>query len=163
MSSLSPRRIHGYFFGSTSRPLVSAVVRFPRLDAEVVVEFLIDTGADRTFIHWADRANLLGPDGHMLPSSTTFTSKTMAYGIGGTGVEYGVERATMVFMVGDDPNGIDEVSYELDVGIQLRALPPPTDGHSLEDDMPSVLGRDVLKRLTLICDMPGDRVELVEP
>lgn len=48
--------VSGYYSADAwRRPFVGARVAIPRLEVTAPIEFLVDTGADRTVIHWNDR------------------------------------------------------------------------------------------------------------
>ena len=60
--------VRGYFSERRRQPYVVAFrAALPRLGVSTDVHFLVDTGADRTVIHWGDRARLRTADGERLP------------------------------------------------------------------------------------------------
>ena len=119
-------------------PYLKAWVILPDLGVEGEVDFLIDTGADVTFLHPED-ADLLGIDYQQLNPDTS----ERAAGIGG-GSGYCREAATLVFQ---DSAG-RKLRCPLDVFINPQ--PPPD-----LLDAPSLLGRDFLNR----CDVRLNRAQ----
>lgn len=59
------RRVEGAFRGSQRRPNASAFVRLPRLGVSAHIDLLVDTGADFTSFHWADRERLRDAAGNL--------------------------------------------------------------------------------------------------
>lgn len=117
-------------------PYLTARVTLPNLGVVGEVNFLIDTGADVTFLHPEDVDNLGIDHGRLNPGALERTS-----GLGGES-DYYRETATLIFQ--DSAGG--ELSCELDVFINPRPTPALLDA-------PSLLGRDFLNR----CDLRLNR------
>lgn len=138
--------ITGFFDSDTGhpRPSVELDVRtFEPGAGPLRVAFLIDTGADYTILSPNDAINLrveLGLDLLSLPAGAT---------IGGIGGEIATRRLQATIPIGD---------YDWQ-GEILLAEPPP--GRFIE--MPSILGWDVMRYLTLFMDYATRRVLLLEP
>lgn len=142
-----PAPIIGHFAPLERRPYVRAIVYLPRLEVGAIVDFLIDTGADRTTIHWGQRVSLSDPDGAGLPDDQVFDRTETAMGIEGIPAEYGVETALYVFR--------DETGTNVPFNGEVRiSVDPQTDG------VPALLGRDLLHSMRLDLDMPNDTVVL---
>lgn len=117
-------------------PYLKAQVTLPNLGVAGEVNFLIDTGADVTFLHPEDVAFLEIDYRQLNPAAREGT-----VGIGGRS-DYYRETATLIFQ--DSAGG--ELSCELDVFINPRPDPALLDA-------PSLLGRDFLNR----CDLRLNR------
>ena len=138
--------ITGYFDPDSAhpRPSIELDLRIPATDAGVLdIAFLVDTGADYTVLSPTDAINLR--------------------------VEYGVDLLSLPFgpMLGGIGGEIATRRLEVAIarsnfawrGEILLAEPPP--GRFIE--MPSILGWDVMRYLTLFMDYAADRVLLLEP
>ena len=133
----------GFFVaeGAFRRPYINAVVTF--LDADnqsIEIEFVVDTGADHT---------LLSPsDADRLHSELGFDIRTMPRGnpIGGVGgyTETRTVRATLV--IGD---------YETTMPLHVVDMPPGP------NDMPSLIGRDIIYDFALFMEHSADRLYLL--
>ncbi len=119
----------------------------PALGVEGEIPLLVDTGADTTTIHWADRQLLATPGGRRLSADTAFLEHARASGIADTLVDYGREDAVLAFRTEEG----SVVVTDLSVHIQLN---PDT------TDVPSLLGRDVLSEARLDFNMPADELVL---
>ena len=126
------------------RPVVDLDTRIPSENDDVLrVRFLIDTGADYTLLSPRDAIRLrvdLGVDLLSLPIGIT---------IGGIGGEIATRRIEATVAIG---NYIWE-------GEVLIAESPP--GRFLE--IPSLLGWDVMRDVSLFMDYASGRVWLLEP
>ena len=119
----------------------------PRLRAAAAIAFLVDTGADATSIHWGDRESFVMGDGEPLPAGIEFESMSVAAGLTGETVDYGIEPPLFVFQ--------DEAGDAAHVDGEIRiALEPFGEG------VPSLLGRDLLEQLRLDFNMPADELAL---
>lgn len=134
--------VRGNFAGAHRRPYVLADVAFPRLGVSAEIRFLVDTGADRTAVHWGDRLLLRTVDGAGLPADAAFPEIAELSGIEGIRMRYGREGATLVFRT---EQGVRR-AVDIDVDIALH----PVAG------VPSLLGRDFLGGVRLDFNMPGD-------
>jgi len=133
--------IQGYFSSGASRrrPFVRALFEFPTLGRQsLVVELLIDTGADRTVLAPRD-AMRLGINLDHLPSGAPST------GVGGRMSTRSVEAILT----------LDTFSTTF----PLTILAPQ--GSPLP--IPSLLGRDVLSHFALFLEARTERVLLLEP
>lgn len=134
--------IHGYFSSVTAghRPVVDVPVRFPIFgDSTLNVQFLIDTGADRTVLGSAEASQLeaeLGVDLADLPQGLD---------IGGVGGSLFTQQVDAELVMGSER-----------VSVSLLVAPPyPT------PVIPSLLGRDVLAVFALFLEERAERVFLL--
>ena len=133
--------IRGYMAGlpGRRRPFPHAILEFPTLDhRQLDVEFLIDTGADRSVLSPKD-AQRLGVDVAALPAGQP------TVGVGGR---------METFMV---PAILNLEEYS--VSLELTILSP---GRS-SMPIPSLLGRNILSRFALFFEERTERVLLLEP
>ncbi len=142
--------IRGYFspVGRGRQPFVSAFVTCPGVGngKTLRVELVVDTGADVT---------LIGPhDAIRLARTLQIPLQQQPLGIPITG--FGGQAPTRLLPAVVDLGGFP-ISYpQLMVS---EPLPP----HLQHLPIPSVLGRDAIRRFTLIMDEANDRVVLLEP
>ena len=68
------------WFSFAGKPFVKARVIIPRLGVQREVEFLVDTGADRTCLNYRDAANM-----GLFPEILRGSEMTHAEGVGGGG------------------------------------------------------------------------------
>jgi predicted aspartyl protease len=129
--------IRGYLTtGATRRPFVSARLQFPSLgDLRHPVEFLVDTGADRTILSPLDAMRL------------GINLDTLESGLPSTGVGGQAETRTIEAVL-----TIDSLSMPLTLTIIETSRP-----------IPSLLGRDVISRFALFMEERTNRVLLLEP
>ena len=126
--------------GILGRPYVRCNLSLPRLG--IVVDdfiFLVDTGADATYLHPGDGADL-GVPFDLLRGNTT------SQGIGGT-ASYFPEPAVLVFT--DEAAGQD-YGYRININVAR-----PGD---VSDRIPSLLGRDVIRRWQMDYDPTNGRL-----
>jgi predicted aspartyl protease len=122
--------------GATRRPFVSARLQFPNLGDQLhPVEFLVDTGADRTILSPLD-AMRLGLNLDTLESGLPST------GVGGQAATRTIEAVLT----------IDSFSTPLTLTIVETSRP-----------IPSLLGRDVISHFALFMEERTNRVLLLEP
>ena len=131
------------FFG---QPFVKARVIIPRLGVQREVEFLVDTGADRTCVNYRDAVNM-----GLFPEILRGSEMTHAEGIGGAS-RYFREDARIEFIETDD-----ERPYEHTLSLLIADL---SDAPSL---IPSLLGRDVLNLYRMVYAPAERRLELDAP
>ena len=133
--------IRGYLTSHTtnSRPYVEALLRFPTLsDRTLTVQFLVDTGADRSMLGHLD-AKRLGIDLASLPEGTPTT------GVGGQ-----TESRLLAVELTLD-------AFTTPLTIVVLATPPSPP----QRPVPSLLGRDVLAHFALFLDTSTERVLLL--
>lgn len=121
------------FFLPNGRPYVMALLVIDDLNVEGPVPFLVDTGAGSTVLHTADGVNLGLPLGQL-------GSLRSARGVGGSR-QYYTQDYTIVL-------GTEDVVREFDITIGIA---PPGDTR-VTNDLPSLLGRNVLNRLRMEYD-----------
>ncbi|WP_419839671.1 hypothetical protein [Candidatus Poriferisodalis sp.] len=114
------------------------------------MRLLVDTGADATSIHWADRKRLRDANGKPLPEHTTFAGQSDASGIAGAPVQYGTEDAEFYFRTENN-------------GLLLELIHAKIALDDTTARVPSLLGRDILSVARLDFDMPADRLALEWP
>ena len=128
----------------TPAPYVEATVYLPRLQVSNRVDFLIDTGADRTCIHPVDMEKL-NIDYRRLRRNNLITGS----GIGG-GLDYYCEEAILVLI---DRCG-EERYCHFDILLGGRTGSPTI------MDLPSLLGRDFINLCYLQADRSKNRLVL---
>jgi len=136
--------IRGFFEGAPGRrrPYVTVRVAVATGHRMKEVDFLIDTGADRSLLSLSDAAGL-GIESGGLPAHRSV-------GIGGPAV-MGSIQATLGF-------------GQREIGALVRVLMPGDAGQrTVQERIPSVLGRDVLSRFGLYIEERRDLVLLFEP
>ena len=134
--------VRGYYSWPERRPYVTAEIVIDRLDVSAAIEFLVDTGADDTAVHWGDRQLLATGTGEVLSGDVAFADNAELFGIAESPVRYGIEDATLIFRTEE---GVD------------RAVSMPV--HIARDEIggiPSLLGRDFLSGVRLDFNMPAD-------
>ena len=139
--------LRGYFSEGRRQPYVVSRVVLPRRVADAEIHFLVDTGADRTVVHWNDRMLFRTLAGARLPRGEAFSGRTVVGGISGPAVEYGEEDAALLFETDEPVLAADRIAACI-------ALTPDSAG------VPSLLGRDFLQRVRLDFNMPGDALTL---
>lgn len=135
------------WFTIFGQPFVKARVTIPRLGVQRVVDFLVDTGADRTCVNYRDAA-LMG----LFPEILRGSERTYAAGVGG-GARYFREDARLEFLSADDDGQSDEQSVRLLIA-DLSDRPQA---------MPSLLGWDVLNLYRMVYSPAERRLELDAP
>ena len=126
--------------GILGRPYVHCGLSLPRLGIVVDdVTFLVDTGADSTYLHPRDSVEFSVPFDLLRGSS-------MSRGIGGT-ASYFPEPAVLVFT--DEAAG-QYYGYRISINVAK-----PDD---VSDRIPSLLGRDVIRRWQMDYDPTNGRL-----
>ena len=121
------------WFGFDGRPFVNVRVTIPRLGVQREVEFLVDTGSDRTCLNHRDAANM-----ELFPEVLRADDMSSATGIGGSS-RYFREDAHIEFI---DTVGGQFHEHALSLGIADLSDTPLT--------IPSLLGRDILNRYNMV-------------
>lgn len=129
---------------SAPSPYVKGYVELPRLGAAGPVHFLVDTGADTTTLHVRDRRNL------GIALSGLSQQRFLVRGVGGV-IPYAKEPA-VVWLFDSGAGAWRSFSVMLD----LYA------GEEEEEEIPSLLGLDVLNRCRCVLNASADSV-LLEP
>ena len=132
--------IAGYF--ENGQPYVRAVLGIPRLRVYGAIRLLADTGAAVTCIHPKDGMPLQVPF-DLLEDDP----KKAIQGVGGSS-RCSEETVTFSFM---DANGETVYVYQ----VATRIVKP----EHASNDIPSVLGQDVLRRWLMLHDPANDRLE----
>ena len=142
------------WFTIFGQPFVKARVTIPRLGVQREIDFLVDTGADRTCINHRD-AVYMG----LFPEVLRGSERTYAAGVGGDS-RYFREDARIEFVNDDDehPHGDDD---EHPHGQSVRLL--IADLSDRPQPMPSLLGRDVLNLHRMVYSPAERRLELETP
>lgn len=125
--------LRGRFGDSTGRPYIEGRLLIPRFNIDARVSFLIDTGADSSLIAPADARAMRMPYGRL-------GRPLESLGIGGRALSHSV-RASIAFI---DPGKAVHI-YHLDA-LDV-AVPDPE-----IDEMPSLLGREILDRWRMTYD-----------
>jgi hypothetical protein len=136
--------------GSTPRlvPAVEARLLIPRIThwTRDVVPFLIDTGSRWSILHPLD-ADAIGIDLTTLTDPTLWPAPVTGHGLGGSSQYYPLPAAYGFMLEDGRPQVISERLH--------IAVPTP-----VNERLPSILGRDVLRHFRLVIDWPGDEVIL---
>ena len=126
--------------GNLDRPYVHCDLRLPRRGIIVDdVTFLVDTGADSTYLHPRDSMDAGVPFDLLRGTSTS-------RGIGGV-ASYFPEPAILLFS--DEATG-QSYGYRIDINVAK-----PGD---VSDRIPSLLGRDVIRRWQMDYDPTNNRL-----
>ena len=134
--------VRGYYSWPDRRPYVTAEIVIDRLAVSAEIEFLVDTGADGTAVHWGDRQMLATGTGEVLPGDVAFADNATGAGIAGSPVRYGIEDAMLIFRT--------EEGEDRAVRMPVRIAQDKIGG------IPSLLGRDFLSGVRLDFNMPAD-------
>ena len=113
------------WFGRTGRLYVKGDLQFPRLGVSGALEFLVDTGADRTIIHPPGIQELTIP-------VDLLTNRTATYGVGGAS---GLFREPAILRFRDADPTI-HYTYRLNIAI--------AEPNAVNRNFPSLLGRNIL-------------------
>ena len=134
------------WFTIFGQPFVEARVTIPRLGVQREIEFLVDTGADRTCVNYRDAASM-----GLFPEVLRGSERTYAAGVGG-GARYFREDARLDFVNADGghPHGQSVRLLIADLSDRPQA-------------MPSLLGRDVLNLYRMVYSPAERRLELEAP
>ena len=129
--------LYGRFGNTSGRPFLEGRLILPRLEIAGHVSFLVDTGADESFLHPADGLLLGVPYANLQDEHESVA-------IGGS-VRTCIEPAVIAF----SEAGVAVHAYHVRIGI-----PEPT-----QDTMglPSLLGRDVLDHWRMVYE-PSNRL-----
>jgi len=141
--------IKGFFQPFAPHPYVSVAVKVDLLGIDwTVVDVLIDTGADVTAIHAADALTRLGlSKAHLSPDGWPPLERDSYLGIGGD-IQYRRVPAAYRFRRADGSS--QEIRGDLRLGEYREDF----------EDLPSLLGLDLLKHFCLTLDGPAGVVTL---
>ena len=134
------------WFSFRGRPFVRIRVIIPRLGIQRTVEFLVDTGADRTCVNHRDVANM-----ELFPELFRESERTHSAGVGGFS-RYFVEDARLVFLDTDEEN-----PREYPVSLRIADL------SDAPMSIPSLLGRDILNLHRMVYSPTERRLEFHAP
>ena len=129
------------YFDEDGRPWVKARLTIPRLGIDGCwVDFLVDTGADSTCLNPIDGEGI-GCDFDALVNPALFG------GVGGTLTCY-IEPAIVSLQE-------DDTAFTFEVALSISKR------HPIADEVPSLLGRDVLNQVRMDYNFPGGRLDLL--
>lgn len=126
--------------GEFDRPYLRCRLILPRLGVSSTIVFLVDTGADLTYLHPRDGLDAGLPFDLLQGRSTT-------RGIGGT-ASYFPEPAVLVFT---DEATRQDCGYRINVNVAK-----PDD---VSDRIPSLLGRNIIRRWQMDYDPTHSKLE----
>lgn len=137
--------IAGYFdSGSEPAPYVEARVHLPQLGLSGAVDFLLDTGSDATTLHPDDAAKI------PIDLGVLSQEPVSVRGIGGE-MRY-VQEEALVYIEDSDTGGWH--------GFSIQVYIAPQAEHDAVEDLPSVLGRDILNSCRCVFDVAQSLVSL---
>ena len=131
-------------YDRNGRPTIRGLVTIHRIGVQHTVSFLVDTGADRTCLHYPD-VSLARVDSRLLEE---VGDGAVFRGVGGT-ADYFVTPARVDFL--DRP---DRKILSYDIGLYIAA------SAQLDMNRPSLLGRDILDQHLMIYGPKSGRLEL---
>ena len=134
------------WFDNRERPRIRARLIIPRLGVSGRVDFLVDTGATVTSLH-PDYGRRVG-----CPFDELRNARNMA-GVGGLN-QYFREPAVVVLYSRSRARTLD-----IELLVSKPQTPSASDPRPVVNRLPSLLGRDVLNRLRMNYDFPGQRLE----
>ncbi len=134
------------WFSFAEKPFVKVRVTIPRLGVQSEVDFLVDTGADRTCVNHRDAAYM-----GLFPEILRGSEMTRGEGVGG-GARYFMEDARIEFIETDD-----ERPYEHTLSLLIADL------SDTPSPIPSLLGRDILHLYRMVYAPAERRLELDAP
>lgn len=142
--------IRGFFESDSGQryPMVRVGLFLPALTGQfAVVDFLVDTGATLTCLHPKDAIFLLGLDPAALADPTRWSDRVPTAGIGGS-VEYYRVSARYLFIH-------EEIApQQIDAPIHIAQL------RAENQQLPSLLGRDLLAHFNMAFTIAGDSITL---
>jgi hypothetical protein len=147
--------ISGYFDSRSSRPVprVRVAIYIPGITAEwKVIDFLVDTGAMMSCVHPSDATLVLGIDSLQLQDPSRWGKHRPAQGIGGGSLDFLMPAAFA--MLQDNRAGVDLFEQEIAIA---QSLP------GVNDELPSLLGWDILERYRLLADWGRRELKLILP
>ena len=132
------------YFTADGRPIIRARVNLPRLGVMGDVDFLVDTGSDTTILHPAAGGGLRCPYDEL-------ENPRAIESVSGTQIYY-AEPAVISFY--------ETSGGRQDFRIDALSIGKP---HPALDELPSLLGRDVLNRLEMIYNFAENRLRFDPP
>jgi hypothetical protein len=147
--------INGYFDPRSAVPVprVRVALFLPGLTTRwYMVDFVIDTGAMTTCVHPKDAIFALNISARRLQDSTRWERHQLVQGVGGSSLNFVVSASYA--MLKEDGDGVDIFQQDIDIA-QMRA--------GVNDQIPSVLGWDVLRRYDLTFSWRSKEVRLIPP
>ena len=143
-------RIEGYF-GRYGAPYTDAVMICEGLDIEESVKFLVDTGASKTTISESDAIRL------KINYDDLQKLETGMIGIGGVVDTYSIKGLALTFVT-DEGSHAEQIS-------EILAIKHSVKNKGEEERMkliPSLLGRDLLDKFSLIIDKTRNTVLITD-
>ena len=140
--------IHGHYVQAGERPAVPRIrvdILVGAMRQPVRVDFLVDTGADRTTLMPGD-ISALGLDLRL-----DAFDRSQATGIGGS-VQTRQAPATLYFADDETPGGLRRVNLTIDLLM--------TEDAQAATRLPSLLGRDFLNRCACVFDPANNRLAM---
>jgi hypothetical protein len=135
--------IKGRFGNTSGRPYIDGYLEIPHLSVRGNISFVLDTGSDCTVLMPLD-ANRLRLDYARLVGSPQDESQ----GFNGRSVDFVVPASLIIR---------EETAFAHGYEIDLR-VPEPKDG---TDDIPSILGRDILDHWRFTIDRKSSVIEAI--
>jgi hypothetical protein len=131
--------IRGRFESHTRRPVIDCFIHIPSLNAEAVIPFVMDTGADCTVLMPGD-AERFNIDFSQLPVTRSVT------GVGGECQERMAHTSLLV--------SSDTTVYGYRFAMGIAEFSPSLEG------VPSLLGMDIMRFWKIYFDYPNKRLEI---
>ena len=151
-------RFLGYVHPTNSLPHSIVSGGAPRIQIRVALDgrseqvpFLIDTGTDATVLHPRDAQRILGDDLHRIDFQSD-PRRFTGFGVGGAVDRVARDTILTLYSIDDEP-------YPIEMPILIARPAPAEPGDHGNWRLPSLLGRDFLRRfrLELLC---GERRQL---
>ena len=131
-------------FNARGRPTITGLVTIDRLGVQYEATFLVDTGSDRTHLHYPD-VTAVGVDPQALEEIGVPTS----FRVAGGNALYIATSATLDL---EDRDSGSEQTYDITLYV--------ADTSQAQLPRQSVLGRDILHQHLMLYDPRSDRIDL---